>query len=258
MDFYKEITQQPPNKNKNPISDTYTYDSDLTVPDAIDACNNIFKQNQPPQTEKNITIPQCIHTFHKQGLITSLAEIGSIETIQTTNIQDVIKFQTAQKFVKNLKYDIWNMCMRLWQAVWQDKINNELIEYISSPEDPFDNYFVRSGISSFRIIYKLSDTTELNLPILINWQENDLRIGAEISTYDAFSPLHALINAETANIEKKYGEEAETSYNQSKFCISLAQKIAITDNQIMKLQKAAAEICDYLNTHKPELINEKN
>lgn len=242
MTFYENLVSRILKENPDAnisnlehLKDGYNYNK-VTMT-FVDSLVKLLKQ---PDIQ-SIEIPQTINQIN-EIYPTNFTRICNIDTSQIYNFQDLENIYRVQCFIKNLTTDIWQLCSRVWQKVWGNLFENEVICEISTPEDL--EPIPQETCYEFCVSYRLEQDVEVRLLVLLDEETLKLYIGAEISnTSDICS-----IMENTPLVENKI------TRNQSRFGLPLTNISEITDDTLTELRKAAQEIISYFTNHQQEVI----
>lgn len=203
-----------------------------------------------------IQIPENLIKICRDNTVNALAMFSNIKEPSTISFDEYQNFYQAKVFLEKFKMDGWLMCRQIWEAVWEDlakelNIENSKISYLTIPKDCFDLVNDKDDYSLFVVSYEINKDFELNLSIVLYWQNKQLGILSSINNQDGDNfPIMQETSKLTAVKNSEYG-----SYNVSQHTVLLSNYNTISDGDIEQFRKSAQEIISYFNQHQQEVLS---
>lgn len=202
-----------------------------------------------------IQIPENLKKVCKDNTIKALAMFDNTEVPSKISFDEYQNFYQAKVFLQKFKTDGWIMCRQIWEAVWENLVNdldieNHNITYITDLDNCFDLANDISDYSTFIASYEINKKFKINLSIMLHWQNKQLGIFSSITNQDGDN---FAITQETSKLIAVQNCEYGT-YNESQYTVSLNNSDTISDEDIRHFRQFAQEIINYFNKHKKEVL----
>ena len=203
-----------------------------------------------------IQIPENLKKVCKDNTIKALATFDSIKEPSNMSFDEYQNFYQAKVFLQKFKMDGWLMCRQIWEVVWGDlskniDIKDHDITYLTTPDNCFDLANDEKDFSTFTVSYKINKKFDINLSIVLYWQNKKLGIFSSIDNQncDDFA-----ITQKTSELIAVKNCDNDT-YNDSQYTVSLNNLDTISDEDIKQFRKFAQGIINYFNKHKQEVLS---
>lgn len=203
-----------------------------------------------------IQIPENLKKVCKDNTIKALAMFDNTEVPSKISFDEYQNFYQAKVFLQKFKTDGWIMCRQIWEAVWENLVNdldieNHNITYITDLDNCFDLANDISDYSTFIASYEINKKFKINLSIMLYWQNKQLGIFSSITNQDGDN---FAITQETSKLIAVQNCEYGT-YNESQYTVSLNNSDTISDEDIRHFKQFAQEIINYFNQHQQEVLS---
>ncbi len=203
-----------------------------------------------------IQIPENLKKVCKDNTIKALAMFDNTEVPSKISFDEYQNFYQAKVFLQKFKTDGWIMCRQIWEAVWEDLVNdldieNHNIIYITDLDNCFDLANDISDYSLFTASYEINKHFEINFSVVMYWQNKQLGVFSSINNQD--NDDFAIIQ-ETSKLIAVKNCDCDT-YNDSQHTVSINDSDTISDEDIKQFRQFAQEIISYFNKHKKEVLN---
>ena len=204
-----------------------------------------------------IQIPENLVKVLRDNTLKALDTFDNAKEPSTKSFDEYQNFYQAKVFLQKFKMDGWLMCRQIWEAVWGEmvkdlNIKNREVTYLKTPEDCFDlSNYKKGSYSVFTVSYEVNKEFEINLCIVLYWQEQKLGVYSSINNQDFVEFPIMQTPTELTAIKHNDGD----SYNVSQYAASLKDSETISDADISHFKQFAQEIIGYFNQHQQEIIN---
>ena len=202
-----------------------------------------------------IQIPENLIKVLCDNTLKALAMFDNAKEPSTMSFDEYQNFYQAKVFLQKFKMDGWLMCRQIWEAVWGEmakdlNIKNREVTYLTTPEDCFDLTNDKDDYSVFTVSYEVNRKFEINLAVVLYWQEQKLGIYSSINNQDGVEFPTMQIPTELTAIK----HNGDDSYNVSQYTVSLKNSDTVSDADIAHFRQFAQEIISYFNQHQQEII----
>lgn len=203
-----------------------------------------------------IQIPENLVNICRNNTLKALAMFDNTKEPNTLSLDEYQNFYQAKVFLQKFKMDGWLMCRQIWEAVWGEmakklNIRNREVTYLTTPENCFDLANDIEDYSTFTVSYEINKKFEINLTIVLYWQEQKLGIYSSINNQDGVE--FPFIQTPTELVAIKHN--GDDSYNASQYTVSLKNSGTVSDADIAHFRQFAQEIISYFNQHQQEILN---
>ena len=203
-----------------------------------------------------IRIPENLINICRDNTLKALAMFDGAREPSSISFDEYQNFYQAKVFLQKFKMDGWIMCRQIWEAVWGEmaknlNIRNREVTYITAPTDCFDLTNDIEDYSASTVSYEINKKFEINLTVVLYWQEQKLGIYSSINNQDGVE--YPIMQTPTELIAIKHN--GDDSYNVSQYTVPLKNTDTISDTDISHFKQFAQEIISYFNQHQNEVTN---
>ena len=201
---------------------------------------------------KMIQISENLVKVLRDNTLNALAMFDNAKEPSSISFDEYQNFYQAKVFLQKFKMDGWIMCRQIWEAVWGEmvkdlNIKNREVTYLDTPEKCFDLTNDKGDCSVFMVSYEVNKKFQINLAIVLYWQEQKLGLYSSINNQDDTEfPIMQTPTELTA---------IKDDYNASQYTVSLKNSGTVSDTDIAHLRQFAQEIISYFNQHQQEILN---
>ncbi len=199
-----------------------------------------------------IQIPETLTNVCRDNTLKALAMFDTTVEPSSLSLEEYQNFYQAKIFLEKFKMDGWILCRQIWDSVWGElsKTLKTDITYITGMYNCLD-IDKELNDSFFTVSYTIDSKFDMNLSIVIDWQNKELKVCAAIENQDE---IDSLIMKEQTDITESQTDNDGYSHNLSKHKISLIKNDTITDEDITSFKQFAQEIIDYFHKYRKDIL----